>query len=143
MDHDHDLPLIVKEIISLNNPRLRFAVRTSASSCRITPLNGVLKSVQEIDYWDDEYNSPRDYDADPDCEYLNEIICRLFGVQRKKPKAKITKKEYAKKKCCPYCLGNETIILDDVTFKSQETIGCKTCGETWGSLFKFVVTGFC
>lgn len=143
LDPDDDLPGIVREIVRRNKPDLKFAVKTDDSSCRIILLND-KGDIEEIpDYWDDEYNMARDDDAACDCEYLNQIVLRIFGVEKKKPKAKITKKEYARKKCCPYCLGKDTIILDDVTFKSQEEVGCRTCGETWGSLLKIVVTGFC
>ena len=135
---------VVREIIELNDPNIRFAVDLGYESCQIIALNSRSNTELEcqLDYWDDEGNFAREEDAGHDCNLLNEIVCRLFGIVHEKPEAKITDKQYIEQERCPFCLHKKLIRLDDQTWNNKDEMGCTRCGETWYKETKTIVTGF-
>lgn len=135
------LPDIVREIVRINNKWIRFAVKLEDHRCEIIILNG--GSDLFLDYWNHDDGFANDNDANLDCEILNEIVERLYGVKRKKPKPKLTNEQFARKKgnVCPYC-GRAAMVLDEVTWNNRDIMGCPGCGETWSRDYKIVVTGF-
>lgn len=139
------LPDIVREIVRIGNEHLRFAVALEDGWCGIVVLGAGARNALTLDYWNDEDGFAKDEDANLDCEILNEIVERLYGIKRKKPKPKLTNEQFARKKgnVCPYCGGGgATVVLDDVTWNNRDIMGCLGCGETWSRDYKIVVTGF-
>lgn len=136
-----DLYGLVREIVRLNKKWLRFAVETSPGSCNIIVLND--SSDLSMSYWDDDYGYALSDHAEADCEILNNIVEKIYGTKRKKPKPKISQEEFAEKEgeICPYC-GRFAIVLDKVTWSNRDIMGCKGCGETWARMHKKVITGF-
>lgn len=135
------LPEIVREIIRINNKWTKFAVKVMSDECHIVILNAASDLM--LNYWDDEYSMADDDNAHEDCETLNEIVERLYGIKRKKPKPKLTKEQFIAKKgnACPYC-GRKAEILDGVTWTDRDFMGCPGCGETWEARYERVFTGF-
>ncbi len=138
------LPEIIKEIIRIGKKDLRFAVDVGHDSCGIIVLNA--ESDLELDhYWDDEDNWANSGEASEDCDALNEIVERLYGAKRKKPKPKITNEMFVRKhgKICPYCGAvKKIVVLDDVTWNDRDEMGCRACGELWNRKYKIVTTGY-
>lgn len=137
------LPEIIKEIIRIGKSDLKFAVDVGCDYCQIILLNDEL-NLQLDHYWEDEGNWAKTDNASQDCLNLNEIVEALYGTKRKKPKPKVTKELFLKKKgkLCPYCLGTDIIVLDGETWTDRDEMGCTSCGETWDRKCKTVVTGF-
>jgi hypothetical protein len=136
-----DLYDIVREVVRLNKKWLRFAVETGPGSCNIIVLND--SSDLSMSYWDDDYEFALSDNAEADCQTLNDIVERIYGTKRKKPKPKMSQEEFAAKEGenCPYC-GRDAIVLDKVTWNDRDIMGCGGCGETWFRRHKKVVTGF-
>jgi len=138
-----ELPNVVREIVRLNNPDLRFAVGMDTNSCNVFILNGT--SGLELDYWDHKYHVADDDNAMTDCDILNGIVESIFGKKRKKAKPKISKEQFSKKngRICPFCLAENPMVLDDPgPWNNRDRMGCKSCGETWERKYKTIVTGF-
>lgn len=137
------LPEIVREIVRIGRADLRFAVDVGIDSCGIVFLNA--ESGLNMDYyWDDEGHWPRTGEAEADCGILNEIVERLYGTERKRPKPRFTKEQFVRRKgnICPYCGGKKIIVLDGETYTNHDEMGCQSCGEVWERKHKKVVTGF-
>ena len=135
-----ELVEVVKYIVATNKPDLRFAVELKPWSCNIIALNGNFNVP--VNYWDDQYSEAKD-EVHGDCEFLNSVVDKLFDKKRKKPRPKISQKEYARKQCCPYCLSKKDFVeLDESTYSNKIEMGCKKCGETWDEKTKKVVVGF-
>jgi len=99
-----------------------------------------------LEYWEyDQEDRPiaLEEEAYDDCEVLNEIVRRLYGVKKKRPKATLTQGDFLKKKgeACPYCGGDALVTLYE-PHSTWVIAGCKQCGATWEKRFKLVVTGF-
>jgi hypothetical protein len=135
---------IIKEIIRIGKKDLRFAVDVGRDSCRIFVLNAE-SDLGLGHYWDEENNWAMSSEAAVDCDVLNEIVERLYGAKRKKPKPKITNEMFVRKKgnICPYCGATKMIVvLDAETWSDRDEMGCRACGELWNRKYKIVVTGY-
>ncbi len=146
---DEELVRIIKELVALNDPNVRFGVFTESDSCSIDLVNNG-KSVAVEGYYDDEYRFHLEDDAQCDCEILNDLVERLFGPVKIKRK-KVTKTEILKAggMICPHCGLRETaprkdeivesshLVLDDFTIDSMtKTLGCRECGGTWDLVYE-------
>lgn len=140
---EEKLPEIIREIIRIGKSDLRFAVCLQHASCDIIFLNG-KSDLQLENYWESDGDWAKTDEASQDCDNLNDIVERLYGVERKRPKAKITKEAFLKKKgkVCPFCLSTKITALDEFTWTNHDEMGCRACGETWDRDCKTVVTGF-
>ena len=135
---------IVREIIRLNDPNMKFVVFVESDNCYISSINSKWDRDLIPNYWDDEYNFALSDDAECDCDMLNDVVNRLFGEPKKKFK-KMTKADFLKKKgkCCPYCSCSKNVVLDDfVTFKTERVIGCSKCGNTWNERYEMKLKGY-
>lgn len=56
----------------------------------------------------------------------------------------MTKADFLKKKgqCCPYCSHTKIVVLDDVSFRTDKTMGCSKCGMTWIIYYEMKVKGY-
>ena len=138
------LPAIIREVIRINKSDLQFQVRTLADESWIMVLNAISDLC--IEYW--EYNQEDrrvalEEEAYRDCKTLNEIVRKLYGVKRERPKATLTREQFVKKKgeVCPYCRGNALDVLDE-TRPEWVIVGCTQCGATWEKTSQLVVKGF-
>jgi hypothetical protein len=135
----------VKELIRLNDPKVRFAVFVEEDDCYVSLLNKNKEWPERLEfkYWDDEYRFALSDDAELDCENLNEIVRRLFGYEQK-PAKKMTNRDFLKKKgeCCPYCSRTKIVVLDDVTFRDEKTMGCSKCGQVWSVKYEMKIKGY-
>lgn len=127
------LDKIVKQLVKLEDPNVRFGVFFKEGSAYIESINASEQFDIGVDYWDDDWGGYLEDDAWTDCGLLNQIVEELFGP-RKKQRAKFTKTQLLKQKgkVCPHCGGTSFVVLDD--FKTNETaqeLGCKSCGLTW------------
>lgn len=139
LNEEIDQPKILMEVIRIDKPTTRFAVVKSFDHCGIILLDP--SSKLQIDYWGED--GPLEDEAHHDCKVLNKLVERLYGTKRKKPKPKLTQEQFGEKKgrFCPYC-GNKAFVLDEITWKDHDEMGCKSCGETWRRNHKVVVIGF-
>lgn len=142
-DVQERLPEIVREIVRIGKANLRFAVDVGIDYCSVIVLNAESELLLDH-YWDDEGHWARTNEAQADCERLNEIVERLYGARNKKPKPRLTKEQFVRRKgrLCPYCGGKKIIVLDGETYNDSDEMGCQACGEIWNMTHKKVVTGF-
>lgn len=142
----NDLENCIKELIRLNDPKARFVVWRHDQSCCVSVVNNKKWSDEfDIDYWDNEDNFALEDQAYADCECLNEVVEKLFGIKRPKKKRQITKEQYVKckGKICPFCAKKSTpYVIDDATWNLKEGVACSKCGETWFNEIKRVLVGF-
>jgi hypothetical protein len=138
------LPEIVREVLRINKKDLQFQVLTLEDQSWITILNAASDLC--LEYWeydDEDLPSALMEEAYEDCGILNEIVRRLYGVRKKRPKATLTEEEFAARngEMCPYCKGNAVAVLDETGCERVIT-GCRECGATWEKTCRMVVTGF-
>lgn len=143
-----ELGEVVKSIITMNTPNLRFGVDVSHDYCDIITINPPAGDALRLEgYWDEDYNSSKDEDAWFDCKSLNEIVESLFAKTNKR-KPKLSQSEFIRlngadsHKVCPFCLGKKLIVLDRVTWTNKVIMGCKKCGQVWNNLTREIVMGF-
>lgn len=99
------LPRLIGEIIKLDNKALRFAVRLELDKSSQEPVVRLMSYTCQSDitltYESEVPRSPQ-----PDCVILNDIVRRLYGINRKDPKATHTQgfvKVPAVSRTCPRC----------------------------------------
>jgi hypothetical protein len=138
------LPRLIGEVVRINKHDVQFQVTTTRDESSISVLNATSDFC--IEYW--EYNQYDDKisleeEAYEDCEILNEIVRRLYGVKKKRPEPMLTKEEFVERngEVCPYCKGNAVAVLDEIGGERVIT-GCRECGATWEKNCRLVVTGF-
>ena len=130
-----NLASVMHDVIVLNERGVRFGVKTDGDGYRIVHVNG-------------PYETPVCHEsccvAWEDCWILNGIVDRLYGRKDEPRQATLPQKEYAarKGKVCPYCGSTSVVVLDEVTTRDRDVIGCRKCGSIWLRALKSVVSGF-
>ena len=80
------LARLIREIVELDNKALRFAVRLDLNKSSQEPVVRLISytcpSTITLDYTSRDHAS-----AQPDCVILNDIVRRLYGINKKDPKA--------------------------------------------------------
>jgi hypothetical protein len=144
-----DIPESMDEVISgliqLNKPHVRFHILSGQSSHAVAILDKSWSRDLYWDYWDDDHGYARDDEAYDDCQKLNTVIERLFGIEHKAKKPKTSQKEYVNKKgkVCPYCGSKNLYELDRfVTYRTRRRMVCKSCEHEWEEHYKMVLTKF-
>ena len=140
---DH-LPALILEVISIDKMDLQFQVQTTEDETRIIILNATsdvyLRYCQfglkdgTVDFEEEVYDA---------CEFLNEIVRRLYGVEKKRPRAMLTREQFVKGKgeACPYCRGKALLGLNDIRPQAV-IVGCTQCGATWEKTSDVALNGF-
>lgn len=141
------LPDVIREIVKAKNENLRFVVKVEADCCSIFMLNAdsdlrIEGYMSDANYGEGFY--PLIDNAHADCEILNNITQKIYGVKRKKAKPKLTNEQFLEKggKVCPFCGGRAVMVLDDSTYKDRDSVGCEKCGEIWDCLYERVAVEF-
>jgi transcription elongation factor Elf1 len=141
LDDSELLEKIVKKLVEIDDPNVRFGVFFKESCAYIESINYESFDIP-VDYYDNEWGGYLENESWTDCQLLNQIVEELFGPRKKQKSAKFTKAQLLKQQgkvnsnprsgACPHCGKKEIVFLDD--FKTDETaqeLGCKSCGLTW------------
>lgn len=145
LEQTDDFDKIIRKLIELNNPRAKFGVVVKENDCFVTLLNDDWTANLEVHYWDDDDNFAKSDEAEYDAQQLNQIVEKIFGKPKVRPKKKMTKSEFLKKKgdCCPHCHQSDTWVLDDfITFRTERTMACAKCGGTWIESYEMKLKGY-
>lgn len=139
------LERVIRELIRLNKPHVRFHVSIGGERCDVGILDKSWPEDLWWDYWNYEYNDSNDDDAYYDCEKLNELVQMLFGVKHTSKKPTISQKDYIRKKrkVCPFCSSKDISSLDHFsTYITKTKLACRSCDHEWEEHYKMVLTKF-
>jgi len=145
----NDLEKVIKELIRVNNKNIRWHVCYGYDSCSVLTLD---KKFQDdlFDYWDDE-GWAREDEAHDDCNFLNEVTKKLFAVEDKPQKAKVTQADFKKKKgkVCPYCkstkvtsIGILSTYMPKDDWIANRQMACTKCNAEWTEEYKLTISKY-
>jgi hypothetical protein len=151
-----DIEKVIKELIRVNNKNIRWHVCEGYESCSVLVLDKKFQDDLFFDYWDDE-GWARDDEAHEDCDFLNEVTKKLFAVEDKPQKAKVTQTDFKKKKgkVCPYCNSTKVTsigVLSTYMKKIQKGLmgdwmanremACIKCNAEWTEEYKLTISKY-
>lgn len=149
LDED-ELEKVIKELIRVKGKNIRWHVCMGHESCSILVLNKKFQDDLFFDFWDDD-GWAREDEAHATCEFLNEVTKKLFAVEDKPLKQKVTQAEFKKKKgkVCPYCKSTKVTSISPLgTWKPKDDwvanreMACEKCNAEWSEEYKLTITRF-
>ena len=145
-----DIEKVIKELIRVNNKKIRWHVCESYDCCNVQVLDKKFKNDLYFDYWDEE-GWAREDEAHDDCNFLNEITKKLFAVEDKPQKAKVTQAEFKKEKgkVCPYCkstkitsIGILSTYMPKGDWIANRQMTCIKCNAEWTEEYKLTISRY-
>lgn len=151
---EETLEKFIKKLIEINKPNKRFHVfyewTDEDKAClTIRQFGEEWPSDLTIEYLLEDYDED---DAGSDCDFLNEVIRKLFLVKDAPKKARINCDEFNSKKgkICPFCGGKRVVSLIDNMrvymperhWVAKRNMACAECECEWAESYNLVLDGF-